>query len=455
MRQSDAAQVDLWRAKRYKWPMNEREIWGEVHRRFDPQAPPARPEWRANRSYGGIYPLHERLRRPFDAHPKILVAGTVGAGKTTELLRLAEDRRERDLVVYFDVHHHLQTVVRDVAVINQIAPWEIAVLVGLAVGRALNETELAAPEHLEKIQAAWGALLPKRDVKRVDLAKLMGSMTLVISDVTGISALKTIAGLTKGFRWDREVGRVRHHEQDPAVQALFDAVNALLIKAAKRTNHRLVVLLDGLDRIQDAHHARALFVSSTFLTSLECALIVNAPFVMRHDAAFAEARGFTQHFLVNEPVLSAEAPADPSRPGDGLRFFRELTRKRMQDVEAQAGRQLIASDALDFLAWHSGGRARDFVHFIREAAGHTFSKTQPCITHEIAQVVANDRRRVLESGIRQSHVTALTQVMQAPRAPLPDADVVDELLTNGRLLPYPNDSEWFFPHPLLLPLLSR
>jgi hypothetical protein len=33
---------------------------------------------------------------------------------------------------------------------------------------------------------------------------------------------------------------------------------------------------------------------------------------------------------------------------------------------------------------------------------------------------------------------------------LPDDDVVAEMLDLCLILPYPNESEWFFPHPLLL-----
>jgi hypothetical protein len=54
------------------------------------------------------------------------------------------------------------------------------------------------------------------------------------------------------------------------------------------------------------------------------------------------------------------------------------------------------------------------------------------------------------------HIDVLEAVMRDPDHRLPEDDLVWELLTLSRLLPYPDHSEWFYPHPLLtLHLLSR
>lgn len=49
--------------------MSKRAAWEQIVRRFDPMAPPARPEWRAERPHGPLHQIDKRLNRPFQAHP--------------------------------------------------------------------------------------------------------------------------------------------------------------------------------------------------------------------------------------------------------------------------------------------------------------------------------------------------------------------------------------------------
>ena len=435
--------------------MDLEALWGEVHKRFDPTAPPAKPEWRADRTYGGVYALNERLRVPFDRHPKVLVAGTVGAGKTTELIRLGDMRGESDLTVYFDVHQHMADVVGEASALDSLASWELAVLVGLAVSQTMRVRLPTAwdDQQLKPLQDAWDALR-SQDAPSVELGKLLGSLTLLASGLTdGSAALKPVAGALSAVRWNLPLGRRRKQtvrEQDPRVQRVFEATNAILKTAEKWTGRRLVFLLDGLDRMTSRERAEALLVQSRLLSTLDCALIANAPFIMRHHAALAETRGFYAHLLVNEPVLSSETPANPETPGPGLRFFRDVFHKRTADLQQVHPVPLIEQTTLDRLGWLSGGRSRDFIQMVRESLGYAFLAKEATISLASVTKVTEHRRHLLESGIRQPHQAVLQRVLGDPHAPLPNDDIVDELLAYGRILPYQNGSEWFFPHPLLL-----
>jgi hypothetical protein len=55
----------------------------------------------------------------------------------------------------------------------------------------------------------------------------------------------------------------------------------------------------------------------------------------------------------------------------------------------------------------------------------------------------------MEAGLDRGHIEILASVAKDPEHLLPDDERVDELLDQWSLLPYPNESEWYFPHPLL------
>lgn len=443
--------------------MNLEELWKAVHSRFDPGSPPAERGWRVDRTDRSLHRIRQRLQGPFEA-PRILLAGTVGSGKTTQMQRIAEERAGRDLVVLFDLQRHLEGVLGDLDALESVEAWEVAVLVGLAVGRLMADHPLWESKRLDELDKAWAALLPPApDRQRVDLGKLLPALALQASkSVNGSWVLDTLAGALGAFSWDRRIGNARPGgvsgliDQDPRIRRLLIAVNAILVEAQRLTGKRVLFCLDGLDRIRGRDRAVGLFLHSSLLGELACGLLVNAPFVLRHDVSLAEVRGFHPIFLVNEPVLDHADPANSQKHGPGIAFFERLFSERVQDlVKARGGRPLMETTTLQSLAWRSGGRAREFVLLVREAAALAFAENSDVITTAIVDEVTDQRRRLLESGLHAHFVEILAAVQKNPRAPLPDDPAVSELLQLGRLLAYPNESEWFFPHPLLLSYLDR
>jgi hypothetical protein len=69
--------------------------------------------------------------------------------------------------------------------------------------------------------------------------------------------------------------------------------------------------------------------------------------------------------------------------------------------------------------------------------------------------VLDETRRLLETGLDEGHIEVLEGLMADPRHRIPSDGKARELLTYGQLLPYPNESEWYYPHPLLTMHLLR
>lgn len=443
--------------------MSRRDLWRELYDRFDPELP-APMEWRAPRPHSPAKRMLETLDRPFGT-PRILLMGTVGTGKTTELLRVTEEREQRELVVFLDLERHFTNVVKDPNALYRIQAWEVCFLAGLALVARFKERlglELE-PELVTQLGRAWQALAEatKTPTPQLDLGSfakealelggtLAATGALGVEAAWGLKTAKTVMGALRS--WNLPLGRSEKAlpDQDRQVQELLGAVNLLLGEV--QSKHRKVLLvIDGLDRIRDLPRAKALFVESQLLSQLVCPLVVCGPFALRHDLATAGVRGFKADALVNEPVLKHD---EPSHPGPGVDFFRELYAHRVKDLGKEA-QELVGPEQLGELAYRSGGRARDFVRFIRSLAELAWDQDAQTATPALVKQVLDEWRLRQETGLHKGHIQLLQDVMTDPEHRLPPGDLAYELLDYQHLLPYPNNPEWYYPHPLLTMHLVR
>ncbi len=440
--------------------MSRRDLWRTLHERFDPELP-APPEWRAQRTKGLAKKVLETLERPFGTS-RLLLMGTVGTGKTTELLRVAEAREQTDLVVFMDLARHFAEVVKDPRALERLDAWEVCFLAGLTLVHRFRErlgSELD-PELVKNLGKAWqalavtaGAPAPQLDLGTFAKEALDLGATLATTGALGLEAqgvvigarsIKSVVGALRN--WTLPLGRSEKAlpDQDRHVQDLLSAVNVLIGEV--QSKHRKVLLvIDGLDRIRDLPRAKALFVESQLLSQLQCPLVVCGPAALRHHHATAGIQGFKLMPLVNEPVLDHD---HPERPGPGIRFFQDVYARRIENLGEEA-RDLVTEAQLTELAYRSGGRSRDFVRFIRSLAEVAWDEDVPRATPELTKQVLDEWRLRQETGLNKDHIRLLEEVVKDPEHRLPSGALAYELLDYQHLLPYPNDSEWYYPHPLL------
>jgi predicted ATP-dependent serine protease len=86
--------------------MSRRAIWEQLYQRFDVYQYVTSPRWRAARPRSPARKIIEILATPFASDARILVTGTIGTGKTTELLRVVEARADHEFVVFLDLARH-------------------------------------------------------------------------------------------------------------------------------------------------------------------------------------------------------------------------------------------------------------------------------------------------------------------------------------------------------------
>jgi hypothetical protein len=118
----------------------EQEIWAEVYERFDPEQPAFRREWRVERKYSPAKDISRELARPMGGAKRFMLLGGLGSGKSTELYGIAEQRSAEGPVIFVDLVSHFEERVGDPAALERVHPWEVLLLVGLAVFRAGETT---------------------------------------------------------------------------------------------------------------------------------------------------------------------------------------------------------------------------------------------------------------------------------------------------------------------------
>lgn len=434
--------------------MSRREVWEKIYQRFDVYEYVTSSRWRADRALSPARKIVEILSTPFASDARILVTGTIGTGKTTELLRVAEARAGHELVVFLDLARHFDRLGRSEG-LQHVSQWEVCFLVGLALYKTAEEELgfLFPRDLLKDLESAWTALAHSSGTpppSRLDLGKLgKAIVTAGAAIVGGRAGAALAAGLGTAAEavratWNLPMGASskRIPDDDEQVKTMLNIVNRVIGEAQLR--HRPVLLvIGGLDRIRDIGRARELFVESDVLARLACRVVICGPFALRHHPTASAVPRFQFQSLVNEPVLDQD---DPTKPGPGLPFFTELFLRRTEDL---GGLTLISQPLLDDLAFYSGGRARDFVQMIRLVAQEAWQADVDAVTKEIVDSVIDQERRLLETGLHRGHIDVLEAVMRDPEHRLPKDDLVWELLNLSRLLPYPDHAEWFYPHPLL------
>lgn len=385
-----------------------------------------------------------------------MLTGTVGTGKTTELFRIAEERRGKELVIFLQLDRHFLDIVGDPAALETVSPWEVCFLAGLVILRAAEEVGFALPEiHRHELAQAWQAAAGASgtdDTLEVDVGKLAKQVAVHVSSAVGGPVgvgLQLLGAVADAGRWSIPFGRRPKllHDGDAPVRTVLHCVNTLIGLVQQRLRPVLLII-DGLDQIKDVTRAKDLFVDSQMIGSLDCRLVVSGPFALRHSqyAAAVSSRFARVTPLVNLPVLRQD---DPMQPGPGIAFFRALLQRRVADLGSQS-EGLVPLPLLDKLAYYSGGRARSFVTMIRRLAEEAYIEDIPAATDDIVKRVLRERRLQQETGLHRGHLRVLQAIADDPQHKLVEDSLVEELLLSGSLLPYPNEYEWYYPNPLLM-----
>jgi hypothetical protein len=447
--------------------MNDDRIY-TLERRFQVDETPT-ADWRVPRPQSPITRIAARLGASTPQH--VLVVGSRGTGKTTELLHLLDAPIERR-VVFLDLARQFDHVLRDAEAMEHLAPWEVVLLAGLAVVNTLERLGFPdASQHRRAIKDTARPLLgedgPSGESVLDSAFGSIGAATMAAGAVfaastgltlpeSGILALhtKTLLEFAKPMvRWGIPLGRpgrAPFADQDPPVQELVGAVNAA-VSDLRVGDRPALLVIDGLDRIRSVDGAARLFVHSGLIDELACHLVATAPLVLARprradgsEDAHNMVRGFVVTPIPEVPIVARTHPEDPAQARtDGLQFFREVFARRTSD-----GEHVLTPAAVDALAFWSGGRVREFVRLVNDALFEALGSG--VAGDAVVDVVLDHHRRTLEVDLHRGHYAALEALISDPQQQLPGSDEALFLLRTHRILPFLDGGTWYWPHPLLL-----
>jgi len=227
---------------------------------------------------------------------------------------------------------------------------------------------------------------------------------------------------------------------------LITRLNELLISLRRRFGRRILVIVDGVDKIYDLSQAAALFLhGSNALIAPACRIIYTVPFPLFYSPDFQQVRQqfHRNHLLPN--VKTRNRDGSPYTPGQEM--LRKVLLRRM-------GENLVTPEALERLIHASGGLLRELLRLARLSILATLGRGAERIMPEdvdwAIREVRNTFRRILKTE-DYPHLWKVCETKHLDRLP---PHIADQLLHNLSVLEY-NGDVWWDVHPVVKQLLRK
>jgi hypothetical protein len=439
--------------------------WQEVWERFDPRGPP-RPAWYAPRdpAWSPTGRIARDLARPFGER-SFLILGSLGSGKSTELSRVGPAVGGEHLVLQLDLWAHFEGTLGDPRAMQDLLPWEVVQVVALGVLRLLDDVGGPAGGQTAALARDLGTAIrtlaagssgdPGPEIDALAIARLVGLMVVgVAGRVADPSGWTHIAAKAALPHWPVKLGRRRdpgmaYADQAAPVRALLDVAQRLTDAARQVFGRPIILVVDGLDRVQDDESIAGLFEQSTAIWQLGAPTVLTAPAALRNQVS--RIRGAKVVPLDNAPVFDRTAPLVPA--GWGVAFLRDVFARRTADLAPGCA----APEAIDRLAWASAGRPREFVRLVRLAVERAYDADLPQVDLAVTEEAVTEARKALEFDwdvpARRLLESVMAHPTELPGEERTDSALLADLIARNLLLPYPgtgDDEPWWYPNTLLL-----
>lgn len=399
------------------------------------------------------------LQDGFEPQGKWVFCGSMGSGKSSELVHLGAVLENRRTLVGLDL---LGSVSR----IDLIEPAEVLFLIGAAAVRTAKEQlDLEIDNKLVvRLRNTFEGLLDEGH--RVDLARILQGVALFTANLVapGVAA---VAGAAKGatdaaggFLGERSrvtVSRapklgglarpVREGEAD--FEQLRIAVDDILL-ALSDMRRGVVVLVDGLDKVQELPAIRNLFTAGRILALPAAQVVYTAPITLMLEAEWQAAGGTFKrarltNLVIQRPELDRVALTDEEIAANREAMARVIE-KRLERLQLRSD-QVFEPGCVEDLISASGGLLRDLVHLVNRAVRKAFQDGAPIIGREATRGAIEDIRKEYEVTLNTRRVDELRHVRKWGEPS--GAEGSNELLLGGYVLPYSNGRVWYEPHPIL------
>lgn len=403
------------------------DFWTPIVAALDPTAPIGR---RAPRRYYVERPdsplslLRNRLLRSLDNPRKIILAGHRGSGKSSELGMLAGEVGDQLAVVWLDAE----------STFNLFDVGHTELLVRIA--ERIHE-EIPVPKAIKQLSESLATIIEERK------DRVGGDLTTEpIKKITGIDLDWTF--------YDRETRK--RLEVRPVLNRILDAVNACVAAAEKKAKRPLLVIVDGLDKL-DLDLARQIFVDNPLPVRLNCHLVLTVPLPLYLTIyrQVAREQGFMPYYLPNVK-LHERGQAEPHKVG--FDFMRSVVARRLDELAPD----LIAPTLLDRFIEMSGGVVRELLWLMDRACNGAPQDARHLTEEDVQRAIEDYCREKTSSLLFDYFYEEMAHIQEHGRPTdrrAKDAQgrefrVCDALIEGLYVLGYINAEPWYDVHPLIV-----
>jgi hypothetical protein len=375
----------------------------------------------------GWDPASDAFFPPNEKH--VLFFGHIGSGKTTELRRYAGklNQSKRFYVVEVDVLAKLDR--NNLHYTEALMAMAEALLERMAAdGYTLNDAVLAPVRN-------WFSASIKTDTKTRELSAELKTGLEAGGGIPGL--VKLFAGFTSAFKtgasqkseWRLEI-RNHFSALAAAFNALIRAAEAELKKAGRA--ERVVLLLDGTDKMRGADTQQFFVQDAEQLLAIETLAIYAAPLDLKYDGRLG---GKLDADMVL-PMMKLQE-RDGSRCDAGWVALRGLLLQR-------ADRRLFAADSdIERLVEFCGGHPRELLRLLKLCCEYANTVIDADVVQRAIDKLASDYRYFL----KPDDYIQLKTIDSNPAHGGNDHRA-QELLHRLALLQY-NDGRWRRSHPVV------
>ncbi len=439
------------------------DYWDAVYNSFDPFGGPIPPDklkaWFVQRQDSPLEPVLLHFR-PTRLPQCLILIGHSGSGKSTELTQLTNE-----LVAQYDYFAIWVDLQRNVDNIENIGQIEALFLIGAAIYKIAEKSGLKPDkQRFDQLVIALQTIVQEHTNSKsfsVNVADLLrGLVCFGAGAITGAIGAGIVGATSDAFLKDfnfKTVGGsslTRQLEIKPRLDEMLNRVNAIIEDAEAKANKHLILLVDGLDRINKEDTAVALFAENRVLADLRGRILYTAPPYMQYQPQFLPVLRTFQTTRFPTVRLRHRAEPDKSherrRDEDGYAVLRRVVHQRLESV-GLAPSKIILPKALDDLISASGGLMRELVYFVRDASIQADIAGERLIDEAIANQAIDKRRRDYQAALTDKFEEVLNQVRATHKRV--DGPECDLLLKNNLVLSYSNKDLWYDAHSILDPLL--
>lgn len=371
-------------------------------------------------------------RQPPGRSQHVVFASHRGAGKSTELKRLAHQLASRYFAIYFEANVEMDA--------NDFAMEDLLLVIARVVEEQMRERGTPIdPQILEQVEKWFGEVVFSDDEGR----QYMAGVNASASAEGGIPFFaKLMAAVTSSLRVESAHRRSVKTTLKQFPGTLMAHVNKVLGAAGeilRKDGCDLLILIDNMDRYEPRLIDSLLVQSADRFRALECNLIVTPPIslVLRPESQSLEAMFRCETMPTVKMRAKHEKYFEPSGPGRDTLL--EALGKRI-DVA-----MLIPEPAAQTrLALGSGGAIREFLELAQDAtldaAGETITLA------DVNRTLERRRQRLRDRIDANGWWDVLVDIARKKR--LSSGDQYLEVLFQRLAFQY-NGEIWYDVHPLV------